>query len=134
MSRLASVVLVVRSLERAVALYEALGFERVGQARAVSSMGAWQGFVRAENALLEILEPHDHSKPPGLFLAARGEGVFAFALRVENPEEARERVARAGLHPVAVDATPGAERWYVRPADAHGILVEITGAGVPDPI
>jgi methylmalonyl-CoA/ethylmalonyl-CoA epimerase len=133
MTRLASLVLVVRSLERAVALYEALGFTRVSQPRAVSSVGAWQAFVRADNVELELLEPHDDTKPPALFLAARGEGVFALALRVEEPEQARERVARAGLNPLAVDATPGAERWYVRPADAHGVLVEIAAADVPDP-
>ena len=96
MTRLASPVLVVRSLERVLAVYEqALGFARVGEPSDVPSLGARHVFLRAENCL------HDPAK------------------------------ARAHLAHASVQTPSAAERWYVRPADAHGMLVEVTAAAAP---
>jgi catechol 2,3-dioxygenase-like lactoylglutathione lyase family enzyme len=133
MTRLASLVLVVRDLDRAMALYEqGLGFARVGEASDVPSLGARHVFLRAENCLLELLEPHDPDKPPGLFLRARGEGVFALELRVDEPARARRDLAEVGVE--VRGAAPGSEeRWYLRPADAHGVLVQVAALEAPDP-
>jgi len=127
MTRLASLVLVVRNLARAIDIYErALGFVRVGEESDVPSLGARHIVLRAENCLLELLEPQDETKPPGLFLRARGEGVFAMELQVEDPDEARKQLSLAF---VDVRGTPEDTRhWYVRPADAHGLLVEVRPA------
>jgi catechol 2,3-dioxygenase-like lactoylglutathione lyase family enzyme len=130
MTRIASLVLVVRDLERALAVYEhALGFARVGEPSEVPSLGARHVFLRAENCLVELVQPHDEKSPPGLFLHQRGEGMFAMELRVDDPRKARDDLAQ-----VHVQARGAAERWYVRPVDAHGMLVEVAGAGVPDPV
>ncbi|HZP43584.1 MAG TPA: VOC family protein [Candidatus Binatia bacterium] len=129
MIRVASMVLVVRSLERALVIWETgLGLAPTGPPRNVSSIGAWQIFLRADNLSLELLEPHDHAKPAGRFLAARGEGLFALALAVEDADAARARLAAHGVSALAVAEGPEGERWYLRPADAHGILVELTRA------
>ena len=127
MTRLASFVLVVRNLERALALWEeALGFARVGEPSEVPGLGARHVYLRAENCLLELVQPADERSPPGLFLRQRGEGMFAMELRMDDPATAREHLAAARVQ------TPGAAgRWYVRPADAHGMLVEVTPAAVP---
>ena len=126
MTRLAGLVLVVRSLDRAVTIYErALGFERQDDPVDVPSLGARQVVLRAENCILEVLEPYDDTKPPGMFLEARGEGVFSLALEVDDAVHAREELGRA-----FVDARGRAEdptRWYVRPADAHGLLLQVGG-------
>src|SRR2546429_652468 len=96
MTRLASLVLVVRDLERALAVWEhGLGFARVGEPSDVPSLGARHVFLRAENCLLELVQPHDERSPPGLFLRQRGEGMFAMELRVDDPAQARERVVIA---------------------------------------
>ena len=80
-------VLVVRDLERALGLYErGLGFARVDGISNVPAIGARRIFLRAENCLLELLEPHDETKPPGAFLSARGEGIFALGLRTADME------------------------------------------------
>ena len=126
MTRLAGLVLVVRSLDRAVTIYErALGFERQDDPVDVPSLGARQVVLRAENCMLEVLEPYDDTKPPGMFLAARGEGIFSLALEVDEPSQAREELGRA-----FVDARGRAEdpsQWWVRPADAHGLLLQVGG-------
>jgi catechol 2,3-dioxygenase-like lactoylglutathione lyase family enzyme len=127
MTRLASLILVVRNLERAVAIYEqALGFVRVDEPSDVPSLGARHVVLRAENCLIELVEPHDEEKPPGLFLRARGEGMFGLELQVEDPDEARRQLSLAF---VDVRGTPDdPKRWYVRPADAHGMLIEVSAA------
>jgi catechol 2,3-dioxygenase-like lactoylglutathione lyase family enzyme len=126
MTRLAGMVLVVRSLDRAVTIYErALGFERHEDPVDVPSLGARQVVLRAENCILEVLEPYDETKPPGMFLAARGEGLFSLALEVDEPSQAREELGRA-----FVDARGRADdpsSWWVRPADAHGLLLQVAG-------
>jgi catechol 2,3-dioxygenase-like lactoylglutathione lyase family enzyme len=119
MIRVATLVLVVRNLERALAVYEALGFERVGDAADVPSVGARQAVLRGTNCDLELLEPRDETKPPGLFLRARGEGVFSVALRVGDPAATRRKLAEAFVQ------ARGGDRWYVPPADAHGVLIEV---------
>src|SRR6266478_1063786 len=119
----------VREVEHALAVYEqGLGFARVDEPSDVPSLGARHVFLRAENCLLELVQPHDERSPPGLFLRQRGEGMFAMELRVDDPAQAREHLAHASVQ------TPGAaERWYVRPVDAHGMLVEVAPAAAPDP-
>ncbi len=127
MVRLAAVVLVVRDLERALGIYEeGFGFVRVDDPTDVPSLGARHVVLRAENATLELLEPHDDEKPPGLFLRARGEGIFSLALELDDPAAARDRLATR-----FVDArgTEDAARWYVRPADSHGLLIQVSPAG-----
>jgi catechol 2,3-dioxygenase-like lactoylglutathione lyase family enzyme len=129
MTRLASLVLVVRNLERALVIYEqALGFTRVDEPCEVPNMGARHVFLRAENCLLELVQPHDEKSPPGLFLRQRGEGMFAMELQVDDPAKTREQLTAA-----RVDALGTGARWYLRPGDAHGLLVEIAPADVPDP-
>jgi catechol 2,3-dioxygenase-like lactoylglutathione lyase family enzyme len=133
MTRLASLVLVVRDLERALAVYEgALGFARVDDASDVPSLGARHVFLRAENCLVELLEPHDAEKPPGRFLHARGEGVFAMELRISDPGRARRDLADEGVD-VRGAVPDGEERWWIRPADAHGVLVHVAGPDAPEP-
>jgi hypothetical protein len=125
MPQLTSLVLVVRSLEHALTLYEQLGFRRLGNPRNVPSLGAWQVVVEADNCEVELLEPHDQTRPPGLFLAARGEGVFALAVRIDDPLAVRARLRSAGIEPLGAEETSAAERWYLRPADAHGVLLAL---------
>jgi catechol 2,3-dioxygenase-like lactoylglutathione lyase family enzyme len=133
MTRLASLVLVVRDLDRALAVYEqGLGFSRVDDASDVPSLGARHVFLRGENCLVELLEPHDAEKPPGRFLRARGEGVFAMELRVADPGRARRDLVDAGVE--VRGAVPGGEeRWWLPPADAHGVLLQVAAPDAPEP-
>ena len=132
MTRLVSLVLVVRSLDHALAVYEqGLGLTREGDPSDVPSLGARHVFLRAENCRLELLEPHDEKMPPGIFLRARGEGVFAIAVDVESPAQTQERLEQASIA-VRGSAGKGGGRLFVRPGDAHGVLVEV-GAGEPPP-
>jgi catechol 2,3-dioxygenase-like lactoylglutathione lyase family enzyme len=135
MTRLASLVLVVRDLDRALAVYEqSLGFTRLEPASAVPSLGARHIYLSAQNCVIELLEPHDETKPPGIFLRDRGEGVFAFSVGVDDPGRTRERLARVGVEVVYLGGVSSAlptARCYVRPRDAQGVLVEVGPIDTP---
>jgi catechol 2,3-dioxygenase-like lactoylglutathione lyase family enzyme len=130
MTRVVSLVLVVRNLERALTVYEGgLGFTRTGDPSEVQSLGARHIFLRADNVTIELLEPHDETMPPGLFLRARGEGVFSLSVGVDDPVATRDQLRQAL---VDVRGAPGEQqRMFVRPNDAHGVLVEVTTVTAP---
>lgn len=136
MTRIPYLVLVVKDLEKALAVWEAgLGFYRISEPTWVAALGAKQVLLRAENAVIEILEPHDESLPPGAFLRAKGEGVFAVAARLPQAAQAAARLASVGAQPIGgKDEKSGKPRWYVRPGDAQGVLVDLGGTDLPDPI
>ena len=124
MPRLATVVLVVRDLYRALALYEeGLGFKRLEDPNDVPSLGARHVVLRADNCLIELLAPNDDEKPPGRFLKARGEGVFSLALEVADPVQAGAELTARSVETRGAADDP--QQWYVRPADAHGLLLQV---------
>ena len=131
MARVAALVFVVRNLERALAVYEhGLGFERVEGPSDVPSLGARHVVLRGENCILELLEPRDERLPPGIFLRARGEGVFALGVGVSGPGQVAERLKQAFIQvrgAVDESAGPGG-RIFIAPTDAHGVLVEVSAA------
>ncbi len=136
MTSVTGLVLVVADLEHALAVYEVgFGFIRVSTLDDVPGLGARRVLLRAGNIELELIQPYDAAKPPGLFLRERGEGVFAMTVGVDDLGRARERLERAGVTMVgqtgggALPPTPG----FVRPRDAHGVLVEVTPAPVAEP-
>jgi catechol 2,3-dioxygenase-like lactoylglutathione lyase family enzyme len=134
MAHIEHLVLVVRSLDQALTLYQrGLGLATLEAPADVPSVGARRVYLRTGNCLLELLEPHDPKKPPGIFLATRGEGVFAIGLRVESLEDTVGALRSAGVAPAGPTGNPGDpdETWYVRPGDAHGVLLELATVGAP---
>jgi catechol 2,3-dioxygenase-like lactoylglutathione lyase family enzyme len=130
MTRVASLILVVRDLERAITIWEeCLGFSRVEEPSDLPSLGARHVVLQGENCQLELVEPYDEQKPPGQFLRARGEGMFGATLEVDDPERARAQLAKAFID--VRGAEPESGHWFLRPTDAHGMLVEV-GPRAPD--
>src|SRR5439155_1340199 len=94
MTRLASLVLVVRDLEHALAVYEqGLGFARVGEPSDVPSLGARHVFVREIEHTADLgLEVEAPSLP--LLFERAGLGMLALMIDLAAVEP-RERVAIA---------------------------------------
>jgi hypothetical protein len=86
--------------------------------------------------MLELLEPRDDRLPPGIFLRARGEGVFAIGVGVSGPGRVAERLKQAFIQvrgAVDESAGPPGGRMFIAPTDAHGVLVEVSAAEPPAP-
>src|SRR5262249_33207563 len=116
----------VKSLADAVKVYEqAIALEVSGYDQ-VDEQGVRVAMLAVGESRLELLEPIRPDSPIEKFMAKRGEGIHHIALRVDNIEEALQRLKRSGAR--LIDETPriGAHNTriaFVHPASTHGVLL-----------
>lgn len=119
----------VRSLEAAAPLYrDILGLPYEGSDE-VEEQGVKVAFYRAGEVLLELLEPTRDDSPIAKFLEKRGEGVHHIALRTQDIEAGRDRVARASIRLLSdkpLDGAHGKLISFLHPKDTLGVLMELT--------
>jgi methylmalonyl-CoA epimerase len=116
----------VRSLEEAVAAYEALGF-RVEARHDVPSEKVRTAFLPLGESHLELLEPSDPSSVVARFLERRS-GLHHVCVVVEDIEAALAELKARGVP--LLDETPrlgagGCRVAFVHPRGAAGVLLEL---------
>jgi methylmalonyl-CoA epimerase len=82
---------------------------------------------------IELLEATDEDSTIARFVATRGEGVHHIAVRVKDVDAMFERLQGQGVRLASdtVKVGAGGHRYFfVHPASAGGVLVEIVGDGV----
>ena len=118
----------VKSLADAVNVYEqAIGLKTAGYDE-VEEQGVRVAMLDIGESRIELLEPTRADSPIEKFMAKRGEGIHHIAVRVENLEEALQRLKATGVR--LIDQTPrrGAHNTriaFVHPASTHGVLMEL---------
>lgn len=118
----------VKSLADAVKVYEhAVGLTLAGYDE-VDEQGVRVAMLGIGESRIELLEPTRPDSPIEKFMTKRGEGVHHIAVRVDDLEEALERLKTAGVR--LIDDTPkrGAHNTriaFVHPASTHGVLMEL---------
>jgi methylmalonyl-CoA epimerase len=118
----------VKSLADAVKVYEqAIGLKTAGYDE-VEDQGVRVAMLDIGESRIELLEPTRADSPIEKFMEKRGEGIHHIAVRVENIEEALERLKATGVR--LIDQTPrrGAHNTriaFVHPASTHGVLMEL---------
>jgi len=127
-SGLAHLGVAVRSLDEAIPLWtQKLGFTLSGT-ETLPSMALKIAFLRAGNAVIELLEPTSPDSPVGRFLEKRGEGIHHVSFHVADLEAALTRATGQGLE--LIDRTPregshGARIAFLHPRAAGGVLIEL---------
>ena len=122
----------VKSLSAAVKVYEeAVGLKLAGFDE-VDEQGVRVAMLDIGESRIELLEPTRPDSPVEKFMTKRGEGLHHIAVRVDNIEQALERLKRAGVR--LIDETPkrGAHNTrvaFVHPASTHGVLMELVEYG-----
>ena len=122
----------VKSLAAAVKVYEqAIGLKVAGYDE-VDEQGVRVAMFDIGESRIELLEPTRPESPIDKFMTRRGEGIHHIAVRVENIEQALERLKAAGVR--LIDETPkrGAHNTriaFVHPASMHGVLMELVEHG-----
>lgn len=116
----------VRSLEEAVAAYEALGF-RVQARHDVPSEKVRTAFLPLGESHLELLEPSDPSSVVARFLERRS-GLHHVCVVVEDIDAALAELKARGVP--LLDETPrvgagGCRVAFVHPRGAAGVLLEL---------
>ena len=102
-----------------------------------NSAGFWWGQLDfAAGPKIELLTPTGGPDAAFLerFLAARGAGPHHFNFLVTDIEDALARIQAFGIEPVGVNlADPGWKEAFLRPRDAHGIVIQVAQQAAPPP-
>ncbi len=119
---------VVRNLDRAVALYRdglGLDLERVED---LPERGVRVAFLRAGGTRIEIVQPVRDDSEVSEFLARRGEGLHHLAFRAPDLDRAVEASRARGATTVGGDAEKGAggaRVAFLHPKTTGGVLIEL---------
>ncbi len=128
MSTIHHIAIAVRDLDAALAFYrDGLGLEMT-ERRVVPEEGVEIAFLPAGEGEIELLQPLSEEGGVARFLEKRGEGLHHICLRVDNIEEAMERLRAAGAKLLSEEPRVGAHgtRYvFVHPKSAHGVLLEL---------
>ena len=122
----------VKSLVEAVKVYEdALGLKVSGYDQ-VDDQGVRVAMLNIGESRIELLEPIGSDSPIEKFMTKRGEGIHHIAVRVDNIEQALERLKSQGVR--LVDSVPrrGAHNTrtaFIHPSSTHGVLLELVEHG-----
>jgi len=122
----------VKSLSAAVKVYEqALGLKLAGYDE-VDDQGVRVAMLDIGESRIELLEPTRPDSPVEKFMSKRGEGIHHIAVRVDNIEQALERLKTAGVRLIDEKPKRGAHNTriaFVHPASTHGVLMELVEHG-----
>lgn len=121
----------VGSIAAARGFYEALGLA-VGREEVVEQEAVRTAMFRLGGMRLELLEAMAEDSAIGRFVAKRGEGLHHIAVRVGDVDAAFARMQAEGVRLVndGVRVGAGGHRYFfVHPASAGGVLVEVVGEG-----
>ena len=122
----------VKSLAEAVKVYEdAMGLKVSGYDQ-IDDQGVRVAMLNIGESRIELLEPTGPDSPIEKFMTKRGEGIHHIAVRVDNIEQALERLKSQGVR--LVDSVPrrGAHNTrtaFIHPSSTHGVLLELVEHG-----
>ena len=122
----------VKSLAEAVKVYQdAIGLEVSGYDE-VDDQGVRVAMLTIGESRIELLEPTREDSPIEKFMMKRGEGIHHIAVRVDDIEQALERLKASGAR--LIDSTPrrGAHNTriaFIHPSSTHGVLLELVEHG-----
>lgn len=129
---LAHVGIAVRSLEPAVERWtHGLGFVHE-RTETLDSMGLKLAFLRAGDAVLELLEPTRPDAAVARFIEKRGEGIHHLSFFVDDLGAALAAADAAGLELIDRSPRPGShgtEIAFLHPRALGGVLVELCRRG-----
>jgi methylmalonyl-CoA epimerase len=123
----------VKSVTDALKVYEqAIGLKVAGFDE-VDTDGVRVAMLDIGESRVELLEPTRPDSPIQKFMSKRGEGLHHIAVRVDNIEDALERLKASGARLIDTVPRPGAHNTrvaFIHPASTHGVLLELVEHGV----
>jgi methylmalonyl-CoA epimerase len=132
MMKIEHIGIAVRSLSEAVKVYEqAIGLKVAGYDE-VDEQGVRVAMLDIGESRIELLEPTRPDSPIEKFMTKRGEGIHHIAVRVDNIEQALERLKTAGVRLIDEKPKRGAHNTriaFIHPASTHGVLMELVEHG-----
>jgi methylmalonyl-CoA/ethylmalonyl-CoA epimerase len=118
--------IVVRSIQQARTLYEALGLTVLEEEE--EQPGVRSVMIPVGDSRLRLLEPLGNMTTMGKFLEQHGEGLHHLALHVDDISGTFEEMKQAGIPLLSEEIEIGAGgrlSFLVDPVAANGVLLEI---------
>jgi methylmalonyl-CoA epimerase len=122
----------VKSLTEALKVYEGAIGLKVSGFDEVDEQGVRVAMLTVGESRIELLEPTGPDSPIEKFMAKRGEGIHHIAVRVDDIEQALERLKASGMRLIDSVPRPGAHNTriaFVHPSSTHGVLLELVEHG-----
>ena len=119
----------VKSIAAARGFYELLGLQ-VSHEETVEQEQVRTAMLDLGESRIELLEPTADDSTIGKYLAKRGEGLHHVAVHVPDIEMTFAKLKAAGVRLVREEIRVGAgghRYFFVHPASAGGVLVEVVG-------
>jgi methylmalonyl-CoA/ethylmalonyl-CoA epimerase len=134
-ARLDHIGIAVANLDEALAFYrDALGLE-IEAPEEVPSQRVRAHFIPAGEAALELLEATADDSPIARYVSKRGPGLHHITLCVDDIAAALAQLKARGVRLIDETPRPGAHGSlvaFIHPASAHGVLVELKQARLPE--
>ena len=119
----------VRSIDSALPLWTALGFEPAegSSGDEIVEGGSVRAVLLGGSSRIELLEDRTEAGRIGRFIDTRGEGIHHVALRVDDLEESIQKGRVIGLETVGEirEGVDGRRIIFFHPRTSHGALIEL---------
>jgi len=113
--------LAVEKIDPVAAFYkELMGAELVGE-RGLETPEFYSRMIKLGDSMFELLEPRGQNGLIERFLKSRGEGIHHVSLQVDDAPAMIKLCESKGMTVLG--------RRFIHPKSAHGVLIEIIGAG-----
>jgi methylmalonyl-CoA/ethylmalonyl-CoA epimerase len=122
----------VDDLEAAVARYRSVLGREPAHREIVEHQGVEEVLFDVGGSYVQLLGHRGPDTPVGKFLASRGPGIHHVAYRVDDIEDALERLRAAGARLVDESGRPGSRGTtvaFVHPSTLGGVLLELVQEG-----
>lgn len=119
----------VRSIASARSFYESLGIQITAE-ETVEHEQIKTAMLPLGDTRIELLEATAQDSTIAKFIAKRGEGLHHIAIHADNIEQAFAKLKHEGVRLASESIRSGAgghRYFFVHPASAGGVLVEIVG-------
>jgi methylmalonyl-CoA/ethylmalonyl-CoA epimerase len=128
MKKIDHIGIVVKSIDKALKLYNnLLGLELTGE-EILEDRGLKVAFIKVGDTRIELLEPlHENSEVSG-FLEKKGEGMHHIAYEVDDVKSMIEKAKELELKPLSDEPKDGAHNTkvvFLHPKTTNGVLVEL---------
>ena len=119
----------VRSIEKTTEFFSNILGLKVAGEEIVGEQKVKVAFLPLGDSELELLESTSSEGPIARFIEKKGEGIQHIAFRVDNIEEALEKLKKEGVR--LIDEKPrygagGAKIAFLHPKSTNGILIELS--------
>jgi methylmalonyl-CoA/ethylmalonyl-CoA epimerase len=118
----------VKDLEKAVKLYTDIFGLEIKKIEEIEDLKVKIAFLPIGEVMLELVQPTRPDAPLAKRINENGEGLYHLALRVENVDEALQKMKQSGIEMRDEEPRPGgmgSKIAFSKPDSTHNVMIEL---------